>query len=89
SPKFDCVVVVRCCCGGVWIWRCRCVVDEVSLYLVDLYRVGVDCLEADCELRLICLSSHSTIVPSTSGSRSYFLDSDGPVTFDLRSRVSV
>ncbi|MCI01121.1 hypothetical protein A2U01_0022145, partial [Trifolium medium] len=26
-----------------------------SLYLVDLYRVGVDYLEAVCKLRLICL----------------------------------
>ncbi|MCI46084.1 hypothetical protein A2U01_0067324, partial [Trifolium medium] len=25
------------------------------VYLVDLYSVGVDCLETDCELRLICL----------------------------------
>ncbi|MCI07772.1 hypothetical protein A2U01_0028841, partial [Trifolium medium] len=27
----------------------------VSLYLVDLFRVSVDCLEVGCELRLICL----------------------------------
>ncbi|MCI20740.1 hypothetical protein A2U01_0041903, partial [Trifolium medium] len=25
------------------------------VYLVDLYRVGIDCLEVVCELRLICL----------------------------------
>ncbi|MCI26074.1 hypothetical protein A2U01_0047266, partial [Trifolium medium] len=35
---------MRGCCGG-----------EVYLYLVDLYRIGVDCLEAVCELRLTCL----------------------------------
>ncbi|MCI33440.1 hypothetical protein A2U01_0054657, partial [Trifolium medium] len=27
----------------------------VSYYLVDLYRVGVDCLEMVCELKRICL----------------------------------
>ncbi|MCI38598.1 hypothetical protein A2U01_0059826 [Trifolium medium] len=25
------------------------------MYLVDLYRIGVDCLEAVCEQRLVCL----------------------------------
>ncbi|MCI29989.1 hypothetical protein A2U01_0051198, partial [Trifolium medium] len=59
------------------------------VYLVDLYRVGVDCLEEVCKLRLICLCSHSTVVPSTFGSRSCFLDSDGPITFDSRWRVSI
>ncbi|MCI49242.1 hypothetical protein A2U01_0070486, partial [Trifolium medium] len=47
------------------------------VHLVDLYRVGVDCLEVICELRLVCLCSHSTVVPSTFDSRSCFLDSDG------------
>ncbi|MCI58729.1 hypothetical protein A2U01_0079984, partial [Trifolium medium] len=55
----------------------------------DLYRVDVDCLEAACELRLICLGSHSTGVPSTFDSRSCVLDSGGPITFDSRSGVSV
>ncbi|MCI17662.1 hypothetical protein A2U01_0038812, partial [Trifolium medium] len=32
-----------------WWWL------EVSLYLVDLLRVGVDFLETDCELGLTCL----------------------------------
>ncbi|MCI09733.1 hypothetical protein A2U01_0030822, partial [Trifolium medium] len=41
----------------------------VSLYRVDLVRVGVDCLETDCELKLICLGFHSTVVPSIFGSR--------------------
>ncbi|MCH91982.1 hypothetical protein A2U01_0012914, partial [Trifolium medium] len=49
----------------------------------------VDCLEAVCELRLICLGSHSTVAPSTFDSRSCFLDSDGRVTSDSRSVVSV
>ncbi|MCI38915.1 hypothetical protein A2U01_0060144, partial [Trifolium medium] len=59
----------------------------VSVYLIDLYRVGVDCLEADCELRLICLGSHSTVASSTFGTRSYFLDSNGPITFDSGSEL--
>ncbi|MCI61036.1 hypothetical protein A2U01_0082292, partial [Trifolium medium] len=59
------------------------------LYLVDLYRVGVDCLEAVCVLRLICLGSHSTGAQSTFDSRSCLLDSDEPITFDSRSGVSV
>jgi hypothetical protein len=58
-------------------------------YLVDLYRVGVDCLEVVCELRLICLGFHSTVVSSTFDSRSCSLDSDGPINFDSRSGVSV
>ncbi|GAU47648.1 hypothetical protein TSUD_27720 [Trifolium subterraneum] len=62
---------------------------EVSLYLVDLYRVGVDCLEMVCELKPIYPGSHSTGAPSTFDSRSCFLDSDGPITFDSRSGVSV
>jgi hypothetical protein len=33
---------------------------QVSLYLVESYRVGVDCLKAVSELRLICLGSGST-----------------------------
>ncbi|MCI45154.1 hypothetical protein A2U01_0066393, partial [Trifolium medium] len=61
----------------------------VSLYLVDLYRIDVDCLEAVCELRLICIDSHSTVAPSTFNSMSYFLDSAGPITFDSRSGVSI
>ncbi|MCH89807.1 hypothetical protein A2U01_0010708, partial [Trifolium medium] len=54
---FDSVVVRRFDGAGVgmgWWW------PEVSLYLVDLYRVGVDCLEAVCELRLICPSCAET-----------------------------
>ncbi|MCI63956.1 hypothetical protein A2U01_0085213, partial [Trifolium medium] len=35
----------------------------VSLYLVDLFRIGVDCLEANCKLGLICLGFHSTVAP--------------------------
>jgi hypothetical protein len=31
-----------------------------SLYLIDLYLVGIDCLEAVYVLRLICVDSHST-----------------------------
>ncbi|MCI62582.1 hypothetical protein A2U01_0083839, partial [Trifolium medium] len=54
----------------------------------DLYRIGVDCLEAVCELRLIWLGSLSTGGSSTFDS-SHFLDSDGPITFDSRSGVSV
>ncbi|MCI14025.1 hypothetical protein A2U01_0035151, partial [Trifolium medium] len=61
----------------------------VSLYLLDLYRVGVDRLEAVCKLKLICLGSHSTGDPSTFDSRNCFLDSDGPITFDSRSGVSI
>jgi hypothetical protein len=34
-----------------------------SLYMVDLYRAGIDCLEAVYVLRLVCLGSHSTVVP--------------------------
>jgi hypothetical protein len=30
------------------------------LYLVDLYHIGVDCLEAVNRLKLICLSFYST-----------------------------
>jgi hypothetical protein len=59
------------------------------VYLVDLYCVDVDCFEVVCELRLICLGSHSTVVSSTFDSRGCILDSDGPITFDSRSRVSV
>jgi hypothetical protein len=33
--------------------------------LIDFYRIGINCLEVVCELRLICLGSHSTIVAST------------------------
>ncbi|PNY00641.1 hypothetical protein L195_g023926 [Trifolium pratense] len=32
-----------------WVWHRRYVIDTISLYLVDLFRFGVDCLEADCE----------------------------------------
>jgi hypothetical protein len=59
------------------------------VYLVDLYRVDFDCLEVVCELRLIFLGSHSTVVPSNFGSPGCFLDSDGPISFDSRSRISV
>jgi hypothetical protein len=59
------------------------------MYLVDLYHIIVDCLEVVCKPRLICLVSHSAVVSSTFGSRSCFLDSDGPVNFDSRSEVSV
>jgi hypothetical protein len=59
------------------------------LYLGDLYRVGVDYLEMDYELRPMCLNFLSTIASSIFGSRSCFLDTDGPVNFDLRSEVSV
>ncbi|MCI42631.1 hypothetical protein A2U01_0063868, partial [Trifolium medium] len=34
------------------MWGCG---GEVSLYLVDFFRIGVECLEVNCELRLICL----------------------------------
>jgi hypothetical protein len=34
-----------------------------SLYMVDLYRAGINCLEAVYVLRLVCLGSHSTVVP--------------------------
>jgi hypothetical protein len=33
--------------------------------LVDLYRIGVDCLDVVWVLILICVASHSTVVPST------------------------
>jgi hypothetical protein len=62
---------------------------QVSLSLVYLYRIIVDCLKAACELRLICLCFHSTVVPSAFDSMNCFLDSDGPITFDSRSEVSV
>ncbi|PNX94043.1 hypothetical protein L195_g017209 [Trifolium pratense] len=61
----------------------------VSPYLIDLYHAGVYFLEAVCELRLICLDSHSSSAASTFDSMSCFLDSDGPITFDSRSGVSV
>ncbi|MCI36222.1 hypothetical protein A2U01_0057444, partial [Trifolium medium] len=80
------VLVVRCWCADVVVLD---LVSQVSLYLVDLYSVGVDCLEADCELRLICLGFHSTVAPSIFGSRSCFLDSDGPITIDSRSGVRI
>ncbi|MCI14487.1 hypothetical protein A2U01_0035618, partial [Trifolium medium] len=53
------------------------------------FRVGVDCLEADCEPGLIYLGFQSTVAPSIFGSRSCFLDSDGPITFNSRSGVRV
>jgi hypothetical protein len=59
------------------------------VYLVDLFRVGIDGLEVVCELRLTCLGFPSTFVPSTFDSRSCFLDYGGPITFDSRSGVSV
>ncbi|MCI59108.1 hypothetical protein A2U01_0080363, partial [Trifolium medium] len=34
-------------------------------YMVEIYRDGVDGLEAVCMLRLNCLGSHSTGAPST------------------------
>jgi hypothetical protein len=37
----------------------------------------------------ICLASHSTVCPSTFGSQSCFLNSDGSITFDLRVGISV
>ncbi|PNX64579.1 hypothetical protein L195_g054091, partial [Trifolium pratense] len=37
---------------------------EVSSYRVDHFRIDVDCLEADCEARLICLGFLSTVAPS-------------------------
>jgi hypothetical protein len=52
------------------------------LYLVDLYRMGVDYLEMDCELRLICLCFLSTVATPTFFPRSCFLDTYGPITFD-------
>jgi hypothetical protein len=60
-----------------------------SLYLVDLYCDGIDYLEAVYALRLISLDSHSTGALSSLDSRNCHLDSDGPITFDLRSGVSV
>ncbi|MCH84631.1 hypothetical protein A2U01_0005463 [Trifolium medium] len=80
------VVVVPSDDEGVWLMSCIC---RFLVYLVDLYHVGVDCLEVVYELRLICLCSHSTVVPSTFGSRSCFSDSYGSITFDSRSGVSV
>jgi hypothetical protein len=46
-------------------------------------------MEAVCELRLIYLRLSFYRCPSTFDSRSCFLDSDGPITFDSRSGVSV
>jgi hypothetical protein len=37
---------------------------QFFMYLVDHYRVGVDYLEEVCELRLNCVGSHPTVVPS-------------------------
>jgi hypothetical protein len=54
-----------------------------------LFYVCVNYFEADCELRLICLGRHSTVVPSIFGLRSSFLDYNGPITFDSRSGVRV
>jgi hypothetical protein len=59
------------------------------IYMVNLYRVGFDCLEVICELSLIWLDSHSTVVPLTFGARSYFLDYDGPITFNSRLGATV
>jgi hypothetical protein len=61
---------------------------QVFAYLVDLFCIGVDCLEVVCELRLICLGSRST------GDHHFwlkelFLDSDEPITFYSRSKVIV
>ncbi|PNY03944.1 hypothetical protein L195_g000354 [Trifolium pratense] len=60
---FGDVVVV----GGdeLVLWWCLDLLLLVSLYLVDLYYVGVDGLEAISKLGLIYLDSHSTVVPST------------------------
>jgi hypothetical protein len=38
------------------------------VYLVDLYRVGVDYSEVVYELRLLCLSFHFVVVTSSFGS---------------------
>jgi hypothetical protein len=35
------------------------------VYLVDLFRIGADCLEVVCELKLVCLGSPSIVCPST------------------------
>ncbi|MCI34402.1 hypothetical protein A2U01_0055621, partial [Trifolium medium] len=89
------VVVVPSDDEGVWILFEYLLVSKsieicrFLVYLIDLYHVGVDCLEVVCELRLICQCSHSTVAPSTFGSRSCFSDSYGPITFDSRSGVSV
>jgi hypothetical protein len=53
---------------------------QVSLYPVGLFRVGVDCLEANRELGLVCLGFHSIVFPSIFGSQSYFLDFDAHVS---------
>jgi hypothetical protein len=57
------------------------------MYLVNLFHVGVACLEAVYMLRLICLGFHPIGAPSTLDSRICLLDSDGPITFDSRSEL--
>jgi hypothetical protein len=42
------------------------------LYLVGPFRVDVDCLEANCELRHICLGFHSIVSPPIFGLWSCF-----------------
>jgi hypothetical protein len=61
----------------------------VSLYLVGLLHFGVDFLEVNCELKLICQSFHSTVSHQLLAYelRGRFLDSDGPFTFDSRAGV--
>ncbi|PNX82631.1 hypothetical protein L195_g038661, partial [Trifolium pratense] len=76
-------VVMRCMTSKCWIW-CH----WVSSYLDDLFRVSVDCLKADCELRLMPMFSLYRF-PINFGSRSCFLDSDVPSTFDSSSGVRV
>jgi hypothetical protein len=63
-----------------YVENCRFLV-----YMADIYRVSVECFEVVYEVR----RSHSTVVPSAFDSQSYFLNSDGPTTFDSRLRVSV
>jgi hypothetical protein len=61
-----------------------------SLYLVEPYCVGVDCLEAVCKLRLIYIPRFSFYrCPPTFDTMSCFLDSYGPITFNLRSEASL
>jgi hypothetical protein len=121
------VVVVRCWCGGVWIYRRRCLVDAVCewffddvvilwplskfveicrihfesllvsksveicrflVYLIDLYRSGVDCLGLSAN------RDSSAKFSFYRCSINFWLtellwDSDGPSTFDSSSGVSV
>ncbi|KAK2356762.1 hypothetical protein QL285_094089 [Trifolium repens] len=89
-------VLVRCCAAGVGsgivgtLFESLKVFKSVeicrSLYLDEPYCVGVDCLEAVCELRLIYLGCRSIV---KFDSMSCFLDSDGSITFDSRSGVSI